>query len=272
MNVTVSKIKPYFSCGDFSLYLGDSLKLLKGIPNSCIDMVFADPPYFLSNGGISVHAGRAVSVNKGDWDESRGLESDFQFFDTWIAEVKRILKPGGTMWLSGTYHSIYICGYLLQRHNYKLLNDISWLKPNAAPNLSRRYFTASHETLLWAKPDKNARHTFNYDISRDGEWPNDKLKVPNKQMRSVWSIPTPGKSEKIHGKHPTQKPLALLDRIILTSTNEGDIILDPFAGSSTTGVSAIRHGRRYIGMDSSREYLNLSLLRLQAGHPGSSQA
>lgn len=252
---------PYFNHDNFKLYLGDSLKLLKGLPTASIDMVFADPPYFLSNGGISVQAGKMVSVNKGNWDKSNGLDSDMAFYDRWIGELRRVLKPHGSLWISGTYHSIYLCGYLLAKHDYKILNDIVWYKPNAAPNLSGRYFTASHETLLWAKPIKSARHTFNYDLMRNGHWPEDAMKVPNKQMRSVWSINTVNKSEKVHGKHPTQKSLKLLERIVLSSTNEDDLVLDPFTGSSTTGIACVKHGRRFIGIDTEKDYLDLSIKR-----------
>lgn len=255
--------KPYFKEDGFELYHGDSLKLLKKFPDGSVDMVFADPPYFLSNGGISVKSGKMVIVDKGEWDKSNGFDNDAAFFDAWIGEIKRILKPSGTIWISGTYHSIYLCGYILGKHDYKILNDIAWYKPNAAPNLSRRYFTASHETILWAKPDKKARHTFNYDLTRDGDWPEDKMKVPNKQMRSVWSINSVPPSEKKHGKHPTQKPLKLLERIVLSSTNPGDVILDPFTGSSTTGLASRKHGRKFIGIDIEKEYLDLSIKRFQ---------
>jgi len=259
----MAKPVPYFIHDNFKLYLGDSLRLLKGLPNESIDMVFADPPYFLSNGGISIQSGKMVKVDKGDWDKSRGFEEDFAFFDNWIGELKRIIKPGGSFWVSGTYHSIYLCGYALAKHGYKILNDITWYKPNAAPNLSGRYFAASHETLLWAKPDKDARHTFNYELMRNGDWPEDRMKVPNKQMRSVWSINTLGRDEKIHGKHPTQKPLKLLERIVLSSTNPGDIVLDPFTGSSTTGIACSKHGRRFIGIDTEKDYLDLSIKRFK---------
>lgn len=255
--------EPYFSEDTVKLYLGDSLKLLKGLPNSSIDMVFADPPYFLSNGGISVYAGKMVKVDKGDWDKSKGFDADLTFFDSWISELKRILKPHGSLWISGTYHSIYLCGYSLVKNGYKILNDITWYKPNAAPNLSGRYFTACHETLLWAKPSKDAKHTFNYGLMRNGHWPEDKMKVPNKQMRSVWSLGTPQRHEKVHGKHPTQKPLKLLERVVLSSTNPGDIVLDPFTGSSTTGLAAHKHGRRFIGIDIEKEYLDLSIKRFK---------
>lgn len=254
----------YHSNDFFQLFHGDSLELLKTIPDESVDMIFADPPYFLSNGGFSVQSGKQVSVNKGEWDKSKGFAEDFNFMSQWIAESKRILKKNGTIWISGTYHSIYTCGYALLMHEFKILNDISWFKPNGAPNLSGRFFTASHENLIWAKPHSKEKHTFNYAAMKEGKWPSDTLKKPGKQMRSVWSIPTPAPSEKKHGKHPTQKPLALLERIVLASTNEGDVILDPFNGSGTTGLAALKHNRKYIGMEKTEEYLKLTLQRLEA--------
>ena len=255
------KKKPYFSEGNFVLYCSDYLSILKQLPDNSIDMIFADPPYNLSNGGFSVHAGRRVSVNKGDWDKSKGFQKDLDFHITWVQACRRVLKPYGTIWISGTYHSIYQCGYALQLSGYHILNDISWYKPNASPNLSCRYFTASHETLLWACKEKKAKHVFNYEQMR--AFRNDLIHRQNKQMRSVWAIGTPKPEEKIFGKHPTQKPMELLKRIILSSTNPGDIILDPFAGSSTTGLVAILYDRKFIGIDIEKKYLELSKKRLK---------
>jgi site-specific DNA-methyltransferase (adenine-specific) len=150
----------------------------------------------------------------------------------------------------------------LQALGYHILNDITWFKPNASPNLSCRFFTASHETILWARKEKKAKHTFNYKEMKEGEWPEDQLKKPGLQMRSVWSMGTPHRDEKIYGKHPTQKPLDLLKRIVLASTNKGDIVLDPFNGSATTGVAAAMHGRKYIGIDMEKNYLDVSIQRL----------
>ena len=262
--------KPYFHKDDFVLYQGDCLKILEELPENSIDMVFADPPYNLSNGGFTVHAGRQVSVNKGDWDKSRGFESDYEFHLKWLSACKRVLKKNGTLWVSGTYHSIYQCGYAIQSLGYHILNDIAWFKPTASPNLSCRYFTASHETLIWARKDKEGKHTFNYEDMRHKKWPDDFFKNDGKQMRSVWHIPevesvwamhTPQKEEKIFGKHPTQKPLALLERIILASTKAGNIVIDPFTGSSTTGLAAIKNGRKFIGIDTERDFLDLSIKR-----------
>ena len=256
-------LKPYFQEGNFSLYQGDTLYLLSQIPENSIDMVFADPPYNLSNGGMSVHAGRMVSVNKGDWDKSKGFDDDYSFHYRWMEGVKRVLKPNGTLWVSGTYHSIYQCGHALQSLGYHILNDVTWFKPNASPNLSCRFFTASHETLIWARKDKKGKHTFNYKLMKEGEWLEDKMKKPGLQMRSVWSLGTPKKDEKKFGKHPTQKPIELLKRVVLASTNKGDVILDPFTGSSTTGIAAIPNGRKFIGFDLEQKYLDLSVKRYE---------
>ena len=253
--------RPYFIKDNFVLYHGDAIRILSQLPENSVDMVFADPPYNLSNGGFTVHAGRMVSVNKGDWDVSKGFQDDYDFHYRWLEACRRVLKPHGTLWVSGTYHSIYQCGHALQSLNYHILNDIAWFKPNASPNLSCRFFTASHETILWARKEKKAKHTFNYDLMKEGEWPEDQLKKPGLQMRSVWAMGTPKPHEKKYGKHPTQKPLDLLKRIVLASTNKGDVILDPFAGSSTTGIAAAMNGRKFIGVDLEKDYLELSKKR-----------
>ncbi len=252
-------LKPYFKDNNFTLYLGDCLKVLEKLPENSVDMIFADPPYLLSNGGFTVHAGKRVSVNKGEWDASNGIKKDFEFQLDWIRTCRCILKSAGTILISGTYHSIYQCGFALQISRFHILNDISWFKPNASPNLSGRYFTASHETLIWARKEKDAKHTFNYELMRKGNWKDDFIKKPDKQMRSVWAIGTPKPIEKKFGKHPTQKPEDLLKRIILASTNEGDLILDPFTGSSTTGMIAHLLGRKFIGIDTEKKYLDLSI-------------
>jgi site-specific DNA-methyltransferase (adenine-specific) len=257
------KLKPYFSEDNFVLYHGDSLKLLEKLAENSIDMVFADPPYNLSNGGFTVHAGRQVSVHKGDWDVSKGFQDDYDFHYKWMAACRRVLKPAGTLWVSGTYHSIYQCGHALQSLGYHILNDISWFKPNASPNLSCRFFTASHETIIWARKDKKAKHTFNYDLMKNGVWPEDNLKKSGLQMRTVWSMGTPKPWEKSFDKHPTQKPFELLRRIVLASTNKDDIILDPFTGSSTTGLAAFENARKFVGIDTEKEYLDLSVKRFK---------
>lgn len=256
--------KLFFKLGDkLQLYEGNCLDILKKYKENTFDCVFADPPYLLSNNGFTCHAGKRVSVNKGKWDSSNGIEADFEFHKNWLEECKRVLKPTGTIWISGTYHSIYSCGYLLQLLGFKLLNDICWFKPNAPPNLSCRYFTASHEMLIWAKKDKKSKHYFNYKLMKNGQWLDDNIKKPSTQMRSVWSITSPKHQEKKFGKHPTQKPLELLKRIILSSTKEDDLILDPFCGSSTTGMAAYMLNRRFVGIDIERKYIQLSVKRIK---------
>ena len=249
---------------NYRLYHDDCLKILEEIPENTFDMIFADPPYMLSNGGITCQNGKVVSVNKGKWDESQGFEQDFEFHKRWLSACKRVLKKNGTLWVSGTYHSIYSCGFAMQLLGYHILNDISWFKPNASPNMCCRYFTASHETLIWARKDKKTKHTFNYELMKNGDFSSDFIKKPNTQMRSVWAIGTPKKSEKTFGKHPTQKPLDLLERIILASTNEGDLILDPFMGSATTGVAALKHNRKFVGIEKEKEFVELAEKRLSA--------
>ncbi len=257
----------YFNDSDiFTLLYGDSLEILKKIPENSIDMIFADPPYFLSNGGITCHAGKMVSVNKGKWDESKGVEENYKFNLDWLSQCKRILKKDGTIWVSGTSHIIYSVGYAMQELDYKILYDIVWYKRYAPPNLSCRYFTHSTEIILWAAKSVKSKHYFNYDLMR-------KLNN-NKQMRSIWNIDdlnpenvweisSPGTNEKKFGKHPTQKPEKLLERIILASTKENDITLDPFNGSGTTGIVAYKLKREYIGIDNNREFLDLTIKRFK---------
>ncbi len=266
-------IKPYFTKPRFKLYLADSFNLLSLLQPESFDMIFADPPYNLSNGGFTVHAGKRVSVNKGNWDKSKGFRDDYEFHYKWLRKCKKLLKPNGTLWVSGTYHSIYQCGHALQSLGYHILNDIAWFKPNASPNLSCRYFTASHETLIWARKDKKAKHAFDYESMRD--WQNNykvysKQNEPieiihkkGKQMRSVWAISTPKREEKKFSKHPTQKPIELLKRVVLASTRKGDKILDPFTGSSTTGLAAYLYGRKFVGIDNEKKYLDLSIKRFE---------
>lgn len=255
--------QPYYKRPGFKLYHADYLEILNDLPENSVDMIFADPPYFLSSGSFTCQNGKMVSVKKGDWDLSNGTKKNFEFHLNWIGACRRVLKSNGTIWVSGTYHSIYQCGFALEINDFHLLNDIIWFKPNASPNLSCRFFTASHETLLWARKEKKTKHTFNYDLMKNGDWSEDQMKKPELQMRSVWAINTPKMIEKKFGKHPTQKPFALLKRIVLASTKKGDLILDPFTGSSTTGLAAYMYGRSFIGIDTEKQYLNLSIKRFE---------
>jgi site-specific DNA-methyltransferase (adenine-specific) len=235
------------------IYQGDCLEILAALPEACVDLIFADPPYFLSNNGITCHAGRMVSVNKGEWDRSRGPEANHEFNRAWLAACQRVLKPNGSIWVSGTSHIIHSVGFAMQQLGFKLLNDISWVKPNPPPNLSCRYFTHATETVLWAAKNAKSRHTFHYAEM--------KRLAGGKQMKSVWTIPPPETWEKKFGKHPTQKPVALLERILLASSNEGDLVLDPFMGSGTTAVAAFRHARCSMGIEYDDRSLSLALTR-----------
>jgi site-specific DNA-methyltransferase (adenine-specific) len=230
-------------------------QLLKKYPDGIFDMIFADPPYFLSNGGITCQAGKMVKVDKGKWDKSQGPEMNHEFNLSWLSRCQKLLKPNGTIWVSGTHHVIHSVGFAMQQLGMKILNDITWEKPNPPPNLSCRYFTHSTETIIWAAKNEKSKHFFNYE----------KMKELNagKQMKSVWNISAPTSAEKIFGKHPTQKPLELLNRIILASTKQNDFVFDPFAGSSTTGVACVMLGRRFVGCELENEFINLSIERLK---------
>lgn len=234
------------------LYQGNCLEILDAInrryPEGRFDMIFADPPYFLSNGGITCHAGKMVRVDKGDWDKSKGPELNHEFNLEWLRRCQKVLKPNGTIWVSGTHHVIFSVGYAMQQLGMKILNDIIWEKPNPPPNLSCRYFTHSTETIIWAAKNSKSKHVFNYDLMR---------KINNgKQMKSVWTMQAPKADEKLHGKHPTQKPISLAERCILASTRRDSLVLDPFCGSGTTGVAALRWGRKFVGIDLDEKYLN----------------
>jgi site-specific DNA-methyltransferase (adenine-specific) len=236
------------------IYQGDCLEILPAIPENCVDLIFADPPYFLSNDGITCHAGKMVSVNKGDWDRSRGPDANHDFNRGWLAACQRVLKPNGTIWVSGTAHIIHSVGFAMQQLGFKLLNDISWVKPNPPPNLSCRYFTHATETIIWAAKNKKSRHTFNYKLMKE--------LAGGKQMKSVWQIPAPDRDEKRFGKHPTQKPVALLERILLAASNEGAVVLDPFLGGGTTAVGALRLRRQVVGCELEECFIALTLARV----------
>lgn len=277
------------------LYHGNSLELLDAIaakyPEGRFDCIFADPPYFLSNGGITCHAGKMVKVDKGDWDKSRGPELNHEFNLEWLRRCQRVLKPNGTLWVSGTQHVIFSIGYAMQQLGYKILNDITWEKPNPPPNLSCRYFTHSTETLLWAAKNEKSKHVFNYQEMR---------KVTGKQMKTVWrreefgggagsplpaadsdaderragdcapcldpiwTLTAPGNAEKQHGKHPTQKPVALIERCLRAATQEGDLVLDPFLGGGTTAVAALSIKRRCVGIEADAQHAQLAVKRCKA--------
>ena len=240
------------------LYHGNCLELLDAIAAKYLegrfDAIFADPPYFLSNGGVSCHAGRMVKVDKGDWDQSRGPELNHEFNTEWLKRCQKVLKPNGTIWVSGTLHVIHSIGYAMQQLGFRILNEITWEKPNPPPNLGCRCFTHSTETVLWAAKTEKSRHTFNYDLMRQING--------GKQMKTVWTMTAPGGIEKEFGKHPTQKPVALIERCLLASTNEGDLVLDPFLGGGTTAVAALRLKRGCVGIELDEAHAKLATKRV----------
>ena len=257
-------ISSKYSGKSYELYLGDCIEVMRQLPAESFEFIFADPPYFLSNDGFSVKSGKQVSVNKGEWDRARGVEVDYEFHRSWLAEAQRLLKPNGTIAVSGTYHSIFQCGFAMQTLGFRILNDLVWFKPNAAPNLAGRNFAAAHETIIWASKSAKAKHRFNYQEMKVFESATDVLKNPGKQMRSVWSIPATPAREKQFGKHPTQKPVALLERLILATTVEGDLVFDPFLGSGTTGVVAVGLHRKFVGIDYDQAFVELAEKRIHS--------
>ncbi|HEU6449698.1 MAG TPA: site-specific DNA-methyltransferase [Verrucomicrobiae bacterium] len=275
------------------LYHGNCLELLDAIaakyPEGRFDAIFADPPYFLSNGGITCHAGRMVRVDKGDWDISRGPELNHEFNLEWLRRCQRVLKPNGTIWVSGTHHVIFSIGYAMQQLGYKILNDIAWEKPNPPPNLSCRYFTHSTETILWAAKNEKSKHLFNYQDMRkvtgkqmktvwrksEFEPPRHKDHKENSEeknlgalvpswLESVWTMSAPGNDEKQFGKHPTQKPVALIERCLLASTREDDLVLDPFLGGGTTAIAAMKLKRGVVGIELDEAHAKLAAKRMDA--------
>lgn len=235
------------------LYQGNCLEILSSFPNESIDTIITDPPYFLSSGGISCQSGKMVSVDKGGWDKEL-LYSMEDFYDIFLSESKRILKKDGTIWVSGTMHNIFTLGYLMRKKDFKILNNITWQKTNPPPNLGCRMFTHSTENIIWAKKDEKSKHVFNYKLMKEING--------NKQMKDVWTTSTIKKSEKKYGNHPTQKRYDIIERMVLASTNEGDLILDPFIGSGTTAVAALVNNRNVIGIDLEDEYLSIALKRI----------
>lgn len=244
-------ITPYYKSvnRDFTLLHGDCFELLREFDFK-FNCIFADPPYFLSNGGKSIQSGEIVSVNKGDWDTGKSPQEIMDFNREWLGLCRDKLRDNGTIWISGTYHNIFSVANCLTELGYKILNVVTWVKTNPPPNFSCRYFTYSTEFIIWARKCPNKPHYFNYELMR-------KING-NKQMKDVWFLPAIAPWEKSHGKHPTQKPLALLSRIVLASTQPGDWILDPFCGSSTTGIAANLLGRRFLGIDREMDFLEIS--------------
>ncbi|OIP01486.1 MAG: site-specific DNA-methyltransferase [Bacteroidetes bacterium CG2_30_33_31] len=244
-------LKPFFKSYDKNFFLlhGDTMALLPQFDHK-FDMVFADPPYFLSNNGLSIQSGKIVSVNKGKWDKSEGFEQVNDFNRKWLKLVREKMKDDATIWISGTMHNIFSVGQILNELGFKILNVITWQKSNPPPNFSCRYFTYSTEQIIWARKSGKIPHYYNYELMKQLNG--------NKQMKDVWKLPAIAPWEKSCGKHPTQKPLAVLTRLILASTKPNAWILDPFAGSSTTGIAANLANRCFLGIDQEEEFLNIS--------------
>ena len=244
-------INPYYKSPnrDFTLLHGNCFQLLKEFDFK-FNCIFADPPYFLSNGGISVQSGKVVCVDKGEWDKGKSLQEMMDFNMEWLGLCRDKLKDNGTIWISGTYHNIFSVANCLNELGYKILNVITWAKTNPPPNISCRYFTYSTEFIIWARKSEKKPHYFNYDLMKQING--------DKQMTDVWHLPAIAVWEKSCGKHPTQKPLALLSRIIMASTQPGEWVMDPFCGSSTTGIAANLLGRRYLGIEQEQKFAAMS--------------
>ncbi|MBQ2375952.1 MAG: site-specific DNA-methyltransferase [Bacteroidales bacterium] len=244
-------ISPYYKSQNrnFTLLNGDCFQLLKDFDFK-FNCIFADPPYFLSNGGISVQSGKIVNVDKGNWDKGKSLQEMMDFNFEWLKLCKDKLKDNGTIWISGTYHNIFSIENCLRELGYKILNIITWVKTNPPPNITCRYFTYSTEFIIWARKSEKKPHYFNYDLMKQIN--------NNKQMTDVWHIPAIAPWEKSCGKHPTQKPINLLARIIMASTQPNEWILDPFCGSATTGIAANLLGRRFLGIEQEEEFVKIS--------------
>lgn len=246
-------MESHYKKEDVTLYLQDAFEVLKELPDKSVDMIYLDPPYFLSGSGIGCKNGKQVPVFKGDWDKPLTLEEKHAFNKKVVKESQRVLKDNGTVWISGTMHNIYSVGMALEEEKFRIMNNVTWRKLNPPPNLACRCYTHSTETVLWAKKPKG-KHYFNYELMKQI---ND-----NKQMKDVWEGTAPKKAEKVYGNHPAQKPEWLLERIVLASTKEGDTILDPFMGSGTSGVIAKRLNRKYIGVEINKEYMNIAEQRI----------
>jgi site-specific DNA-methyltransferase (adenine-specific) len=269
-------INPHFKSIDkaFTVLHGDNTEILPQFDFK-FDMVFADPPYFLSNDGLTFKNGKIASVNKGDWDKiskvnlsgdvakinsskiHKETENNLNFINNfnrkWLELTREKMKEEATIFISATSHNLFSIGQVLNELNFKILNIITWEKTNPPPNFSCRYFTHASEHIIWARKNKKVPHFFNYDLM--------KAQNQNKQMKDVWKLPAIAPFEKACGKHPTQKPLALLTRIILASTKENAWILDPFTGASTTGIAANLFNRKFVGIDKEIEFLEISKRR-----------
>jgi site-specific DNA-methyltransferase (adenine-specific) len=243
------------------VYRVDCVELMRLMPAGSVDAIFADPPYRVSGGGLTVKSGRLAPVDKGEWDRSRGFRKDHEFNVRWLRAARRVLRPDGTLWVTGTHHIIFSLGFALQQLGFRIINSLVWQKPDPPPNALHTAFTHAHETLIWTSKARGARHTFNYDLINGPD--------PGSQMSSVWRIPAVPKREKVHGYHPTQKPLRVVRRALLASTREGDLVFDPFCGSGTTAVAAKELNRFFVGAELEEEFAELAGRRIGATVRGS---
>lgn len=247
------------------ILVGDCVELMDALPASSVDMVFADPPYFLQlNGELHRPNNSRVDGVEDDWDKFAGFADYDRFTQAWLKAARRVLKPDGTLWVIGTYHSIFRVGTALQDLGFWMLNDIAWVKTNPMPNFRGKRFTNAHETLIWCARSQDSKYTFNYEA----------MKALNEdlQMRSDWLLPicTGGerlKDENGRKRHPTQKPEALLHRVVLAGTNSGDVVLDPFMGSGTTGAVCRRLQRDFVGLERDEEYAAAARTRIALVEP-----
>ena len=235
------------------LYNGDCIEILKRIKSNSIDLIFADPPYFLSNGGKSIHSGKVVSVNKGEWDDKTKYNDHIEFTKSWIQESFRVLKEAGSIWISGTTHNIFDVKRILDEIGFKIINIVVWHKTDPPPLIYKNKMRFSYELIIWAS--KGLKHTYNY---------NEMFKIDGKELEDVWTIPAVQMKKKQFGYHPTQKPEALLERIIKATSYPNDIVLDPFCGSGTTCFVAKKLKRKYIGIEKDEKYFNISKRRLES--------
>lgn len=235
------------------LYNGDCIEILKTLKPNSVDLIFADPPYFLSNGGKSIHSGKVVSVNKGSWDDKSTYDNHLEFTKKWMKLSYEVLKLGGSIWISGTIHNIFDVKNYLDEIGFKIINIVVWHKSDPPPLIYKNKLKFSYELIIWAS--KGSKHVFNY---------NDMFKINNDELQDVWTIPAVQMCEKKYGYHPTQKPEALLERIIMACSNPGDTVLDPFSGSGTTCYVAKKLNRRFIGIEKEKEYFNISKKRIES--------
>ena len=250
---------------------GETIEELKKIPADSVDLIFADPPYNLQlEGELQRPDNSTVAAVNDDWDQFSSFATYDKFCEKWLSELKRIVKPSGSIWVIGSYHNIFRIGYIMQNLGFWILNDVIWQKANPMPNFRGKRFTNAHETLIWASKDKNSKkYTFNYEAMKSI---ND-----NTQMRSDWFLPICNGNERLkndNGKkvHPTQKPESLLHRIIISSSNVGDLVLDPFFGTGTTGAVAKRLCRNYIGIEREKEYVKSAKSRISKVSPYENEA